>query len=283
MPKPSLFRSLVLAALAFAVGAATARADQAVDLELVLAVDVSGSVDHEVARLQREGYVQAFHSPRIVAAIKAGYEGRIAAAYFEWAGFGYTRIVVDWSVIEDTDSARAFAEALASQPIAIAQIDGDAYTIGNENVANGVAATSISQAIHFAQSLFDGNVFRSRRRVIDISGDGPNNHGRLVTLARDEAVAAGITINGLPIVNDRPPMPDLDLYYRDCVIGGRSAFMVVADTFADFARAIRRKLILEIAGRTPGRPASRVRRVAARRAPPCDAGERRWQWLIDEF
>ena len=243
----------------------------AVDLELVLAVDVSGSVDPEEALLQRDGYVQAFLDPQVVAAIRSGFLGRIAVVYFEWAGFGYDRIVVDWTPIGGADDARAFSAALAGQPIVTAR------------------RTSISEALQFAQPLFDRNGFQSRRRVIDISGDGANNYGRLVTLSRDEAVTAGITINGLPIVNDRPsrfgrpPMPDLDLYYRDCVIGGRSAFMVVADTFADFARAIRRKLILEIAGRTPGRPASRVRRVAARRAPPCDAGERRWQRLIDDF
>ena len=285
MPMTSLFRFLALAAAVVVAGPTGGLADQTVDLELVLAVDVSGSVDPEVARLQRQGYVQAFLNPRIMAAIKAGYEGRIAAAYFEWAGFDYTRMVVDWSVIEDADGARAFAGALASRPIAIAQIGGDVNPIGNENVANGVAATSISQAIRFAQSLFKGNGFRSRRRVIDISGDGANNDGRLVTLARDEAVADGITINGLPIVNGRPgrfgrpPMPDLDLYYRDCVIGGRSAFMVVADTVADFARAVRRKLIIEIAGRGPARLSSPVHRVSGHGTPPCDAGERRG--LID--
>ena len=263
--------ALALAAVIVVGGPAEGRSDTAVDLELVLAVDVSGSVDPEEARLQRDGYIQAFLDPRVVEAIQSGFLGRIAVVYFEWAGFGYNRIVVDWTLIAGADDARAFSAALAAKPIVTAR------------------RTSISEALQFAQPLFDGNGFAARRRVIDISGDGPNNHGRLVTLSRDEIVTAGITINGLPIVNGRPgrfgrpPMPDLDLYYRDCVIGGRSAFMVVADTFTDFARAIRRKLILEIAGRTPARPFSLVHRVAQRQAPPCDAGERRWRGLIDDF
>ncbi len=267
----SLLGALALAAVICIGAPAAGRAEVAVDLELVLAVDVSGSVDPEEARLQRDGYVQAFVDPRVIEAIRSGYLGRIAVVYFEWAGFGYNTIVVDWTLIGGADDARAFSAALADKPIVTAR------------------RTSISEALQFAQPLFDANGFTARRRVIDISGDGANNHGRLVTLSRDEAVLAGITINGLPIVNDRPsrfgrpPMPDLDLYYRDCVIGGRSALLVVADTFTDFARAIRRKLILEIAGRTPGRPVSPVRRVAARRSPPCDAGERRWQGFIDDF
>ena len=237
----------------------------------MLAVDVSGSVDPEEARLQRDGYVQAFLDPRVVEAVDAGFLGRIAVLYFEWAGFGYNKIIADWTVIGGADDARAFSAALAAKPIVTGR------------------RTSISEALQFAVPLFDGNGFAARRRVIDVSGDGANNFGRLVTQSRDEAVLAGITINGLPIVNGRasrfgrPPMPDLDLYYRNCVIGGRSAFMVVANTFTDFARAIRRKLILEIAGRTLGRPPSPVRRVAVRRAPPCDAGERRWRGLIDDF
>ncbi len=271
----SLFGDLAVAAVIVVVivigGPAAGRAEVAVDLELVLAVDVSGSVDPEEARLQRDGYVQAFLDARVVEAIGAGFLGRIAVVYFEWAGFGYNRIVADWAVIDGADAARTFSAALADKPIVTAR------------------RTSISEALQFAVPLFDGNGFAARRRVIDISGDGANNFGRLVTQSRDEAVLAGITINGLPIVNDRPsrfgrpPMPDLDLYYRNCVIGGRSAFMVVADTFTDFARAIRRKLILEIAGQSPRRPASPVRLVAARQAPPCDAGERRWQGLIDDF
>ena len=267
----SLLGAVALIAIIVVGGPSAGRADVAVDLELVLAVDVSGSVDPEEARLQRDGYVQAFLDPRVVEAIRSGYLGRIAVLYFEWAGYGYNTIIADWTVIGGADDARAFSSVLANKPIVTAR------------------RTSISEALQFAQLLFDGNGFAARRRVIDISGDGANNHGRLVTLSRDEAVLAGITINGLPIVNDRPsrfgrpPIPDLDLYYRDCVIGGRSAFMVVADTFTDFARAIRRKLILEIAGRAPHRPPSPVRRVAERRSPPCDVGERHWQGLIDDF
>jgi hypothetical protein len=137
--------------------------------------------------------------------------------------------------------------------------------------------TSISGAIAFGAESFEGNGFRSERRIIDISGDGPNNSGAYVNLVRDRAVADGVAINGLPIINDRPqiygypPFPDLDLYYQDCVIGGPGAFIVVADGFKDFARAILRKLVTEIAGRVP--PQRLLWRAAARPRLPCNAGE----------
>jgi hypothetical protein len=272
------------AALAFAALAlAPARAQPQpralpVDLELVLAVDVSGSVDADEARLQRQGYVDAFADSRVVQAVTAGTFGRIAVTYFEWAGDGWQKTVIGWTLIDGAAAARAFSARLADAPIGTGPW------------------TSISGAIDFAVPLFGGG-FEGTRRVIDLSGDGPNNTGRLAPLARDEAVKQRITINGLPIMNDRfdlsrPPMPNLDLYYRNCVIGGPGAFIVVARGFAAFAEAIRRKLVLEIAGTAPpdrkpgptagryaqaGRPATAPDR---RWVPPCDEGERRFRGVI---
>ena len=264
-------RAAVLALGLGAFATADLAADEAVDLEIVLAVDVSGSIDETEALLQREGYIAAFLDPRVAGAVRAGYLGRIAITYFEWAGFGHNKIIADWAVVDGVDSARAFARALAAAPIETAR------------------RTSISGAIDFAVPLFDGNGYSAPRRVIDISGDGANNFGRLVISARNDALSAGMTINGIPIVNlrpsrfGRPSLHDLDLYYENCVIGGPGAFYVVADSFEEFARAILRKLILEIVGRVPARGPN-LGAVPAqfdgRTAPPCDIGERLWRELF---
>jgi Protein of unknown function (DUF1194). len=216
-----------------------ARAETPVDLELVLAIDVSGSVDPEEAQLQRSGYVAALTNPKVKAAIHGGPLGRIAVTYVEWAGDSFQRIVVPWTPLSDPASVDAFASSVAESPIASAQW------------------TSISGAIDFSTRLFDDNGYEGVRRVIDVSGDGINNRGRPVEWARDQAVAAGITINGLPILNDRPnpwggaaPV-DLDRYYRDHVIGGPGAFLVPALNFESFADAILSKLLLEVSGRQP--------------------------------
>jgi Protein of unknown function (DUF1194) len=215
--------------------------DLPVDLELVLAVDISGSVDEMEARLQREGYIAALRHPDVIGAIEGGMFGRIAVAYVEWAGDHYQRTMLDWTVIEDQADAADFADALAETPLLTAHW------------------TSLSAAIDYAVPLFEDNGLKGFRRVIDISGDGHNNRGRPVEWARDEAVAAGITINGLPIVNDRPnpwggrPPAGLDLYFEERVIGGPGAFMIVAEDYTAFASAILSKLLLEIAGETPPR------------------------------
>ncbi len=260
--------------LAMAPAARPFAADQTpVDLELVLAVDISGSIDPEEAQLQRDGYVAALTDPTFLKAIQGGFLGRIAATYVEWAGAEISVTVAKWAVIEDERSARNFAATIARAPVHTA------------------LWTSIRNAIEFSLPQFESNGFQGTRRVIDISGDGPNNKGGLVTVARDRAIAMGVTINGLPIVNDRPSpfgwpaMKDLDLYYGNCVIGGPGAFYIVANSFADFARAIRKKLILEIAGRTPP-PAFRIFKAAAggeaREIPPCNIGELRFEWFTDE-
>ena len=255
---------LLVAAMLAAAPVAAETGKQAVDLELVLAVDVSGSVDSYEAQLQRDGYVQAILDPNILQAIQSGVLGRIAATYIEWAGFDYQRTAVKWTLIHDAGSARAFAMQVARAGIITAR------------------RTSISALIDYATPRFGDNGFEGTRLVIDISGDGPNNSGNFVTYARDATVAAGITINGLPILNDRPNqfgypiMKGLDLYYRECVIGGPGAFIVVAESFEDFAEAIRSKLILEIAGLAPAAFGALPLRhdVAVAESVGCDAGER---------
>ena len=205
----------------------------------------------------------------MIAAIRSGVFGRIAVTSMEWSGLGGGNVIVDWATVFDATSARAFADALAERPLASGR------------------RTSISHAITMAMRLFEDNGFDGTRRVIDISGDGANNQGLLVTAARDRAVADGITINGLPIINDRPSpfgwpsLPDLDLYFVNCVIGGPASFIIVAEGFEAFAAAIRSKLILEIAGGRADRPDSGESRPArlqlAAAGPPCDIGERRWR------
>lgn len=230
----------VLCVFLWAVAWSTsARSDVAVDLELVLAVDVSGSVDGEEAALQRDGYVRALNDPKVKAAIRSGLLGSVAVTYVEWAGDHYQRTAVPWTVLHEDAGVEAFARAVAGLPLRTAQW------------------TSISAAIDYSVRLFDGNGFTGTRRVIDVSGDGVNNRGRPVRSARDQAVAAGIIINGLPILNDRPnpwggpPPRDLDAYYRDNVIGGPGSFIVPALGFEAFADAILSKLLLEIAGGDP--------------------------------
>ena len=233
---------------ALLAGSAADAADLPVDLELVLAVDVSGSIDAEEARQQREGYVAAIADRAVIEAIGANFHRRIAVAYLEWASGDYQHVVVDWSLIEDAVSAQAFAARLAASP------------------RRSARWTSISAAIDAAVPLFDGNGYAGERRVIDVSGDGPNNRGRPVRDARDGAVAQGIVINGLPILNDRPqpfdlPTPmamALDRYFADHVIGGPGSFVLPAKDFTDFRNAILSKLIREIAA--DGAPPTLARR-----------------------
>lgn len=259
-----------------------APAAEAVDLELVLAVDVSGSIDPSEARLQRKGYERALLNPDVIAAIKSGPLGKIALSYTEWAGMGHYKVVVDWRIVDSPESARRFVDRLA------------------ETEVRSAHRTSLSDAITFSARHLTENGFEGTRRIVDISGDGANNYGRLVTEARDEAVAQGIIINGLPIVTDNPTsgtypsIPDLDLFFRDCVIGGPGSFHVVAHGFEDFARAVKKKLILEIANRAPPEPRwassgrdgrarlwlTQASRGEARESPPCNIGEWRWMSII---
>lgn len=210
-------------------------ATTAVDLELVLAVDVSGSVDAEEAQLQRQGHIAAIRDERFISVVRSGLLGRIALAYVEWADDSTQRVVVDWRLIERPRDADAFSRALHRAP----PVSG--------------SYTGIGAVIAFARQMIDANDFQGARKVIDISGDGPNNIGLGVTAARDAAIAAGVTINGLPIIFDGAKgrgfqnFQDLDLYYSNCVIGGEGAFLVVAESFGDIASAVLRKMIREIA------------------------------------
>ena len=231
----------VLAGLLPAAGFSSAPAPaEEVDLELVLAVDISGSVDHVEAQLQRQGYLKALVDPRIVRVITGGERRRIAIAYMEWAGAHFQNVVTGWTVVRDLASARSFAAAIAAHPVTTERW------------------TSISTAIDFALGLFRASPHRGMRKVLDISGDGKNNSGGYLEPARARALKAGVTINGLPIVNDRPnpwgypPPKDLDRYYFEKVIGGPGAFIVVARGFRSFGDAVKAKLALEIAG--PDRP-----------------------------
>ena len=207
--------------------AAPAAAQTAVDLQLVLAVDASGSVDQYRFELQKRGYVAAFRHTRVLDAIRSGPHQAIAVTMVQWTGPMLQLQVVGWSMVGDVPSAGAFAAAIERAP---------------RQLFSG--GTSISGAIDHAMTLFPKSPFRAPRRVIDISGDGSNNRGRPVTLARDEAVAAGVGINGLPILALEP---DLDRYYYDSVIGGPGAFVVAAKDYETFGEAILKKLITEIA------------------------------------
>ncbi|GJE14271.1 DUF1194 domain-containing protein [Methylobacterium longum] len=204
-----------------------------VDLALVFAVDISLSMDPEEQRVQREGYVAAFRSEAVQSAIRQGLIGRIAVTYVEWAGVGSRYVVVPWTLIGTAAEAEGFAGQLTrARP-------------------KRAIWTSVSAALDFSVELLRVAGVEPTRRVIDVSGDGPNNQGREVTQARDDAVAAGIVINGLPLMISAPTgpydIPDLDLYYRDCVIGGPGAFMVPVRDVAEFATAIRTKIVREVA------------------------------------
>jgi hypothetical protein len=233
-----------------------------VDVELILAVDVSYSMDMDELAIQREGYAQAIISKEFLQALKTGPNGKISVTYFEWAASSDQKIIIPWRVIDGPETADAVANEIMKTPIRRA------------------SRTSISGAINFAMPLFDENPYRGLRRVIDISGDGPNNNGSPVTVARDTALEKGITINGLPIMVKEPSystmdIDNLDFYYEDCVIGGPGSFVVTIKDRDKFKEAIRTKLLLEVAGRTPER---RVVPVAEKEPRvPCMIGEKIWQ------
>jgi len=223
----SQLRRHLTCALLIAFAAVPALAQNGVDLQLVLAVDASGSVDQVRFELQKQGYVAAFRHGHVLQAIRSGPNRAIAVTMLQWTGPALQVQVVGWSRVGEAQSAAAFANAIAAAP---RQLFG--------------GGTSISGAIDYAGTLFAKSPFRAGRRVIDVSGDGSNNRGRPANLARDEAGAAGLGINGLPILALEP---DLDRYYYDHVIGGPGAFVVAAQSYETFADAILKKLITEIA------------------------------------
>lgn len=225
-----------------------------VDVELVLAVDASSSMDEAEFALQRAGYVEALRHPEFINAVRSGAHGRIALTYFEWAGAVLEESIIPWQVIDSAESAGNFASKLARR------------------AAEGSGGTSISNAVAFGTKLLEHNGFQAEKKVIDISGDGPNNAGAPVEVARNNAVASGIVINGLPILIHPTETPEgIDRYYAGCVTGGAGSFVLPIHAASEFVTAIRRKLILEVSGLPPvAQPAS------AQPASPVDClvGER---------
>jgi hypothetical protein len=237
MPLPSIRATACFAAaLAAGVWSAAAHAAVPVDLELVIATDTSGSVNYEEAYLQRQGIAEAFKSEELAKVVGFGVYGKIAVAYLDWSNQFENTVVIDWRIIDGKETAAQFADDLLAAP----QRSG--------------RRTSISSAIVSSLELFEQSNYDGTRRTIDISGDGKNNYGLSLAPIREEAIAKGITINGLPIMLEdygRNTFPDIDTYYANCVIGGRGSFAVVAKGFQDFTRAVRRKLIMEISSIPP--------------------------------
>ena len=237
-----LIRSTAAALALLLIPVPCAVSAEQVDLLLALSSDVSRSVDHPKFLLQREGYATAISDPQVLDAIRSGPHQRIAVCFVEWSGFGAQKLVIDWTLIDGPAPARRFGDQLLESPRAFAD------------------RTSISGGIEFAAAQLERAPFEGGRRTIDVSGDGTNNAGRDVKLARDEAVAKGIVINGLVILSDRPipwnaehtnPPGGLEKYYRENVIGGPGAFVLVAENFQSFGRAIIKKLVAEIASLSP--------------------------------
>jgi hypothetical protein len=227
-----------VAALLLAGQPPAAAEGEKTDLLLALAADVSRSIDVPKFQLQREGYASAITNPQVLDAIRSGPTGRIAVCFIEWSGVASQRLVIDWTLIGDADAARHFSDGIVEAPRSFAD------------------RTSISAGIEYAMQQLDNAPYESARRTIDVSGDGTNNSGRDVTAARDEALAKGVTINGLVILSDAPlawnpehtnPPGGLAEYYKRNVVGGPGSFVMVAQNFESFGQAIINKLIAEVA------------------------------------
>lgn len=268
----------MLAAVAAVAFAGSAAAAERVDVELVLAVDVSLSMSPMELNIQREGYAAALTHNRVLQAIAEGVYGKIAVTYFEWAGTTSHHVIVPWTIIANREDAERVAAKLSAQP------------------PNSARRTSVSAALDFGADLFAESQFRGMKRVIDISGDGPNNQGEPVEAVRDTVVNQGITINGLPLMtsggfSSSYDVTNLDQYYADCVIGGPGAFMIPVNDWSQFPEAIRRKLVLELAGplsptwlaeEAENRP---VVKVQATQGADCLVGEKMWRdrsWMWDQ-
>lgn len=263
-------RTGVLAGLLGVVWQGVASAEP-VDVELVLAADVSLSMSLEELEIQRSGYVAALTHESVVNAILDGMHGRIAFAMFEWAGEGAQYPVVPWTVIASREDAERVAAQIAAAP------------------RNMARRTSISSALEYAADLIAESGYTGMRRVVDVSGDGPNNQGRPVLEAREALVSRGIVINGLPLMtnastNGAFDLKDLDRYYTNCVIGGPGSFVIPVTDWEQFPEAVRRKLVLELAGVMPdiGFP---VITVQAEQSYDCMVGEKHWldrRWMWQE-
>ncbi len=236
-----------------------------VDVELVIAVDVSRSMSPHELEIQRRGYAEALVSDQVVGALTSGAYGQVAITYIEWAGAETQIVVIPWTLV----AGREDAEALAA----------DLTAVFNP----AMRRTSISGLLAYASASFQGNGFDGFRRVIDISGDGPNNHGRPVVPVRDAVLAQGITINGLPLMTSEGmgvawQLPDLDRYYRDCVVGGPGHFVIPVLTWEDFPESVRHKIVLELVGREPEPP----RLLQPAQGYDCLIGEKIWQDMFGD-
>ena len=279
MSRSRLARHAFAGGVALALGAvAASHAAEPVDIELILAVDVSLSMSPDELAIQRDGYAAALTDELVVQAIEDGAHGRIAIAYFEWAGSTSHTIIVPWTTIASREDAVRVAAQLTAMP------------------PNSARRTSISSALEFGEDLFAESGYRGMKRVIDISGDGPNNQGPPIDVIRDRLTGQGITINGLPLMTNGGlssayDIENLDQYYTDCVIGGPGAFMIPVNEWSQFPEAIRRKLVLELAG--PLSPHWLVETgngapvVLAQATPGMDCliGEKLWrnrQWMWED-
>jgi len=243
--------------------------DVEVDVELLLLVDVSRSMTPRELEIQRRGYAEALTSEAVMNVIGDGFLGHIAIAYVEWAGTWSQRVVVDWTVIRSLEDAQGFAATL------------------ERHYEPGMRRTSISGALKAGAAMFESNGFSGLRRVIDISGDGPNNDGSPVLPARDAVLAAGITVNGLPLMTREGignwNIADLDVYYENCVTGGPGSFVIPVTEWSEFAAAVRRKLVLEIAGRVPEAEWPVDAPVRKAQAYDCLIGEKIWERYRDSW
>jgi hypothetical protein len=257
------------ALLALALTSPALAQGQDVDIELVLAVDVSLSMSPDELEIQRAGYAAALTDSRVIQAIREGVHGRIAVTYFEWAGETVQHVIVPWTVVASSEDAERVVARLSANP------------------PNSARRTSISGALSFAVDLFAESGMKGLKRVIDISGDGPNNQGGPVEVARAGALAQGITINGLPLMTNGGlssayDVEDLDLYYASCVIGGPGAFMVPVNDWSSFPEAVRRKLVMELVQKPPGSAADEasnppvIEAQAENRGYDCMVGEKMW-------
>ena len=254
-----------LLVLLTSLGLVTARPATAqeieVDLELVLMVDVSRSMTQRELEIQRRGYAEALRSDAVFAALQSGLLQTVAVTYVEWAGT--QEVVIDWRVLQTRADLDAFAEILTSR------------------FDPALRRTSISEALIFGADLIETNIYKGLRRVIDVSGDGPNNQGRTVTVARDAVLAKGITINGLPLLTREGMdsawhLEGLDIYYQSCVIGGPGSFVIPVFDWDDFADAVQRKLVLEMVSR-PSQATIIPAQAKPRDPTDCRIGEKIWQ------
>ncbi len=262
--KMTRVRMVLVTAMIAVLAALPVRAEEVVDVELVLAVDVSFSMQPDELELQRRGYAEAIASQQVATAIRGGLHQKIALTYVEWAGTGRYRVIVPWTLIDSPEDAMEVSAIIGTTPV------------------SALRRTSISHAIDLSAGMFDNNGFRGLKRVIDISGDGPNNQGRPVVEARNEAVNKGIVINGLPLMTRSVgsysfyDIPDLDQFYANCVIGGPGAFVLPVTEWSQFPDAVRRKLVLELA-LAPVPQGLPIVRIAAEEPYNCEVGETMWR------